>query len=1215
MVGTGDMHRLVVESSLDGIWVVDESAHTVFANARVGQLLGRSELDLAGLAITDVLVDADRRGFTDRLAALVRGAADRRSVERTFVRADGGTVSLVVSDRVLHDDAGNVAGFLHQLTDDGRRRSLVAELSRSRSQLAEGQSIARLGSWEVQLEPRQITWSDQMFELLGVDPETHEVTPEGFVGRAVPQDRDRLRETWARFEQALGELTVDARFETGAGAPRWMRIVGRVVERDAAGRPVRFGGTMQDIDDLKRADHQLRETVKMNTLMQFMATAANETSTLDTALARLRKLLLADDDWLRGIAFTVAGNDLAWRRVGGDDVDPPTPVEHDVAVRALASAAPVFEEDALPDKLVIGFPVSSRGAAVVVAVVTAQGSFAQRPVIGSLVRQVAGQLAQVAEREALVDELSRSRSQLAEAQAIAGVGSWEMQAEPPYHSTCSDQFYAVLDVDPEVWTPGLDAFLGQLTEEDREPLLEAYSRAVSEPGEHMVDVRAVMQDGTLRWLRTVGQVLEWAPDGTPVRLGGTVQDIHDVKQTEFRLRDAVELNTLMQVLASAANETNTLDEAFARTRDLLLAHPDWARGVAFDVTDDGLVFRPVTPGDDMMPTALELSVAERAYAEAGIVFEEDAVPRQPMIGFPLCRDGEPVVVAVITARSPFERHAMMRSLVGQVADQLAQVASREATANELAAARDLAMAASQAKSEFLATMSHEIRTPLNGVIGLNDLLLRTDLDVQQRQFAEAMQNAGRSLLVLISDILDFSKIEAGGIELEAVSFRPEVVVQGTLELFVPLAESKGIELLVELDPDVPERLEGDPGRFGQILSNLVANAVKFTHQGQVRVEVSATTVRDRTTLRVEVHDTGIGMDDEQLSRIFQPFRQADASTTRTFGGTGLGLAIAHRLSAALGGEIGVSSQLDVGSTFWFTGVFRVAAAATPGTPHRAMPLVSPRTGGHVLVVEDNEVNQLVAVGMLEVLGYTSEVAADGAAAAARAAGGRFDAVLMDLQMPRLDGYAATRLIREAESPEARVPIIALTASATAGEQERCLQAGMTGFLSKPVSVEALGRVLAEQLGDAGAPAEPPAAVACEPVVEPAPPSAQPPVLDARRLEDLVEMGSAAVPLVQRAIDNFVAAVEDHVEALRAALAASDASAVRAVAHRVKGSAANLGAARVADLALELELLADTGELDGAPRLVGDLAAALASASSALTAHRLVAGDEDAAYSV
>jgi signal transduction histidine kinase/CheY-like chemotaxis protein len=815
-------------------------------------------------------------------------------------------------------------------------------------------------------------------------------------------------------------------------------------------------------------------------------------------------------------------------------------------------------------------------------------------------------------RDALLAELRRSRSQLAEAQATARIGSWEIQVEPP-EVTWSDQMYELLDVDRDALVPGPEAFIGRLVESDRQRVADEWALLGVEPGVRTVDARVRLRDGSTRWVRTVGRVLETAADGTAVRFGGTVQDINELKDTELKLIDAVDLNTIMQFIASAANGANTLDEAMARTRDLLLAHPDWHRGVAFDVTDGGLSFRPVGSADDVRPTLLERHVAERVRVQDAVVFEEHTVPQRPLLGFPVRLEGRTIAVLVVTNTSPFARHAMLRSMAAQVSDQLAQVAARELTARELSRARDEAMAASNAKSEFLATMSHEIRTPLNGVIGLNELLLRTELDPDQRRFAEAMQGAGRSLLVLISDVLDFSKIEAGELELEAVEFRPAIAVQGTLELFAPMAAAKGIELVAEVEDDVPDRLEGDPSRFGQVITNLVANAVKFTEEGSVRVSVSAYVDETTVTLRVAVRDTGIGMDDEQLDRIFQPFRQADASTTRTFGGTGLGLAIAHRLTTALGGTIGVISSPGEGSTFWFTSRFRRLSSGTHPAARTTATRPDRTGGGHVLVVEDNEVNQLVAVGMLRALGYTSEVVGDGAAAAARVTPGRFDAVLMDLQMPRLDGFAATRLIRQAEPPGSRVPIIALTASAVAGERDRCLAAGMTGFLVKPVGVDALGRALREELGT------PPAAL---PVGAPVAPSDRPlhhsldhplpqpgaPTLDMARLDELAEMGASALPLIDRAIENFVAGASENLEILRRALEGGDTQVLRSAAHRLKGSAANLGAVRVAQVAFDLERRADDAAVDSLDHLLDELAAELRAASVALADYRSTASE-------
>ncbi|MFL6109278.1 MAG: ATP-binding protein [Marmoricola sp.] len=808
---------------------------------------------------------------------------------------------------------------------------------------------------------------------------------------------------------------------------------------------------------------------------------------------------------------------------------------------------------------------------------------------------VTGRLYQIVDdqrRWSLLNEFRHSQSQLAEAQSIARLGSWELRTEPRSVSW-SQGMYDVLGVDPATFTPGPEAFARHIVEADRIAADDNWRAIAAGVGEREIDVRIRRGDGEVRWVRAVGQVLERDENGAPLRFGGTVQDVHELKETELDLLDALEINTLMQFLATAANEAVTYDEALASLRELLLLHHDWQRAVAFDVVDGAPVFRPVG-SEDIGPTAFEHAVAVRALAAGNEVFEEDWQPSAPMIGFPVVVEDRIVTVLVITSRSQFERHRMMESLVAQVAGQLAQVAVRDRAATQLADARDGALAASEAKSEFLAMMSHEIRTPLNGVIGLNDLLLHTELDPRQRELAEAMQGAGRALLVLISDILDFSKIEAGRLELEAVEFQPAVVAHGIRDLFAADALSRGIALEVTVEEDVPRHLEGDPSRFGQILANLVSNAVKFTHEGRVRVRVRAETGAGEVTLRVEVTDTGIGMDAGQRTRIFQPFRQADRSTNRTFGGTGLGLAIAHQLAEALGGNIGVHSTPGVGSTFWFTSRFRL-----PAEQSRAVSLAASttaRSGGHVLVVEDNEVNQLVAVGMLEVLGYTSEVAGDGAAAAARVPGGRFDAVLMDLQMPRLDGFGATRLIRKSEAGGQRVPIIALTASVTSGEDQRCLEAGMTGFLTKPVRLDDLQRVLAEQLHGGAA------------VVPRGASRGSARVLDPSRLAELAEMGAEAAPLIRRAIDNFVQGATANLAELEACWRSGDAAALRAAVHRLKGSAANLGAERVAEVALAVEQAAHAGDLEVAGGSLLQLAGELDEAVAALAAYRFPDAD-------
>jgi signal transduction histidine kinase/CheY-like chemotaxis protein/HPt (histidine-containing phosphotransfer) domain-containing protein len=581
------------------------------------------------------------------------------------------------------------------------------------------------------------------------------------------------------------------------------------------------------------------------------------------------------------------------------------------------------------------------------------------------------------------------------------------------------------------------------------------------------------------------------------------------------------------------------------------------------------------------------------------VFEEDALPATPSVGFTLRLDGEVLLVVVITARSPFERHAMLTSMVKQVAVQLTRVAERERAALELEAARDTAMEASRLKSEFLATMSHEIRTPMNGVIGLNELMLRTRLDDHQRRLAHGAQVAGRALMSLINDILDFSKIEAGQLEIEVVEFELRPVIDQVLAINGQTAHDRGVTLEVDVADDVPARLVGDPTRLGQVIGNLVSNAVKFTADGSVRIAVRTEPVQEAGTdgtmrLRVEVRDTGIGIDRRVLERLFEPFRQADVSTTRTFGGTGLGLAISRQLVEAMGGEIGVASSPGDGSTFWFTALLDPAGDRLTGIPRSDATRARDggRGTGHVLVVEDNDINQLVALGLLEALGFTGEVAANGEEAVAKVASGTYDVVLMDLQMPGMDGYTASRLIRSHEPEGLRVPIIAMTASAIEGVRERCLEAGMDDFLTKPVRSEHLESLLRAHLrSSAYSPAD-------------APPLPPPPaILEVSRLEELGELGPSAVALVERAIDNFVANMDATVTEIQNAVAAGDSETLGPVAHRLKGSALNLGANRLAEILLELELLGDEGAAWAGAPMLDDLHDTAAATVTALLDYR------------
>ena len=1049
------LYRGIVETSPDGIWVIDPEGRTVYANSRVADLLARTPEQVAALSVVDVLDDDGRAQFTEHLADLSRGNLHPDEVECLWMRGDGERVWVLVRESRLYDADGNLQGFLHRVTDYSERRRLFQELT-------EAQRIAKVGSYEWDVVNDVIVASDELHAMYGLSREEFGATYEAFIELVHPEDRDIVHSAVREALAGTDSFDFEVRVRRGDDTSLWIRGRGELF-RDEAGEPLRVRGTHQDISDARAAQATLQDLVAQNTLMQAIASAANEAETLEQVLEVGQSLLLRHDDWVR-----------------------------------------------------------ARG-----------------------------------------------------------------------------------------YLPGPES-----------------------------------------------------PDGvTPLYL------------------------------------------------DPAEEHSD---------------------AQDVDTVAFERSLAARCLHERGQVWDEKTYPDRPSIAFPVMDGDEVVAISVITEAGPFERHDMIRMMIDQVAVQLGRVAERDRAARQLAAARDAAMAASDQKSEFLATMSHEIRTPLNGVIGLNDLLLRTDLDEHQQRLASGAQSASRALLTVVNDILDFSKIEAGRMEIESVDFEVRAVFDHVASLLGESARAKDLELLVSCHPDVPDFLNGDPTRLTQVLTNLGSNAVKFTESGEVSIRASVdSTGHDDTVLRVEVADTGIGVEPSHRDRIFNPFSQADASTTRQYGGTGLGLAIASEIVTAMDGHIDVTSTPGEGATFWFTARFTAAGGRPPAVDERqghpalvgrrvlvvddnannrlilsehlsrwdvrssaapgarpalevmkvaaergepfdavlldmAMPehdglelasmirreevlaetalimltstseipretlagagigacltkpvlagdvldamlrvlvgeevasqasprrLGAPRTGAgpdgerpRLLVVEDNPVNQLVALGLLETLGYSAHTAEDGLDALEAWRENSYAAILMDVQMPRMDGYDTTRAIRDEEPEGTRIPVLAMTAAAVEGEREKCLAAGMDDFLTKPVSPDSLGAMLHRWLDATENPGP-------TPVTEgTGVPGSQLGArsLDTERLDMLRDLDPGNTTYLDTAIANFVGRATEAIAAVRGAVAADDHAALIYAAHRLKGSALNLGLTSVGHWAYELERLGDSGATSGASALLESL---------------------------
>jgi PAS domain S-box-containing protein len=903
----------------------------------------------------------------------------------------------------------------------------------------------------------------------------------------------------------------------------------------------------------------------------------------------------------------------------------------------------------------------------------------------------------VEERRNLEVELRNTKESSTFAQAAAGIATFDVDV-PSDSITVSGNYFEFLSIPETRRASDRAGFLARIHPDDLATVLMPENEIRGESTTYQREYRIVHDGGQVRWINEKGSITRDSR-GEVTRIIGAMIDVTDLKSAEAALLAAEErLARAVRGTQDGLWEFNAGDTSFWFA-------PRFAQMLGYD---------PGTLRTDL-DSFLDLIHPEDRESAKVDIWKHVGSDSPYDAEFRLRHQSGHYEWVRSRAQGGFDARGQSAKLAGSIqliTDQ------KEAKKTTLEAVR-VAESANRAKSDFVANMSHEIRTPMNGVLGMTDLLLDTELDALQRDYAETIRDSGTSLLTVINDILDFSKVEAGKLELESLNIDLRDTFEDVCRLLSIQAHAKGLELTAQVDARLPQFVKGDAGRIRQILLNLAGNAIKFTAKGEVSLEVKVLESGDQgTRVRCEVRDTGIGIPADRLGALFVPFMQVDTSTTRRFGGTGLGLSIVRRLVTMMGGETGVESVEGAGSLFWFTAQFaKVSDSAQPlypsqaaikgqrvlvvddnttnrkvlmgqltlcgvdpvsassanealaimrqasaaGRPYDAalldhlMPdcdgaelgriiirdesikstrlilltssgqrgdgqvfadigfagyLLKPvtqrdlretlifalantasswhlqsqpmitrhalraqrvRSGNRILLAEDNSVNQKVAARLLEKLDYRVDVVADGRSAVIAWQTGNFDLILMDCQMPELDGYAATREIRKLEEANRRIPIVALTAHAMKGDEEKCRAAGMDDYLTKPIDRIKLDACLNRHLPSTGSTAS------MRAIKEPP--------LDWQALLGSID-GDAG--FARDLLAAFIGTADRELAAIGAALGSGDAASMRRSAHALKSASANLRAADAAAAAAQLETAANSGESARIPALAQTL---------------------------
>jgi PAS domain S-box-containing protein len=1249
---------------------------------------------------TDAFVAArlhpeDQMMFANAIKDTLRAKGERFSLRYRAVDAQGQIVHVQSHARLMYDENGwarSLLGVSWDVTAEIEANRRLEEQAHQQDVLLERLKLSAEGagicSFEVDMDRGVFLWSENPIRSL-TDLDLRDVSIEQFAQLVmIPEDRHKFRDT-ARQALKEGRSNYSFRYRGIGKDGRTVHVENHAhfVVDQQSGRAVRLLGVSWDITNNVEATEKLeQQSVQQRALLDRLS-ISNQVA--DISSWEL-DLTVPEFLWIENpIAALVHPGDDCYtvealqKRIFPDD--------RSMFAKHTEKAVRTGSDRISYRYRGIGFDGRTVHVQNFVKLFYNENKIAVSALGASwdITKEIeAGeQLAQQAE------QLRIAERRLERASLSSSEGHWEAEIENR-KMWLSSSYHALLGYKEGELPTDFDEFCKWFHPDDLERVLRTLHKHIKYSAPYVLDLRLRCSDGAYRWFRQRGTA-ERDSSGNALSLSGSIHDIHEQKLAETALQLAqLRFERAINGTQDGLWELEANGNAWCSPRvGELLGH------ASDEFSANTNFLREYLHPED----AAAVAVATQAH------FQQDQ-PYDVEIRL-LTQSGE---YRWYRARAKAERDATGKPL--RMSGSLQDVTEARGAREALVRATEAAEAASEAKSFFLANVSHEIRTPMNGIIGMTGLLLDTALDRTQRDYAETIRGSADSLLIVINDILDFSKIEAGKLEIESIELDLRSNVEDVGGTMAFQAAAKNLELVVHVHPDIPDRVMGDPQRIRQCLINLVGNAIKFTREGEIVIEVSAVGQRDgKVVAQFQVRDTGIGIAPETLKTLFQPFVQADASTTRHFGGTGLGLSIVRRLVEMMGGAVGIESELGKGSTFWFTLPMEPATGAAQPKPielHRlgrrvlivddhetnrrvlagqlmhagyevslaktgaetlqlmrqgcadnhpydlvladyqledmdgaalgerinadsqlssariviltsldrhgdirrfaslgfaayltkpvrarelfecldrvlaceakewhlqSQPIITRgilvsdesarRYEGHVLLVEDNPVNQKVAVRFLERMGCHVRVADNGAEGVKAYQEARFDLILMDLQMPVMDGLTATQRIREIENGTRMTPIVALTANAMSGQLERCMEAGMNGFLTKPLEIARLHETL-ELYGMATRPSDG-TNTAADAMTTPV------------NLARLNEITDGDPEFAYELASTFVSSGEQVFEELQAALDSIDRNALSRAAHKLKGASANIHADSLRDLAYALE--AQAAQVDQ-PRL-------------------------------